>query len=193
LERVAEKAPEALEEPTPPSAAEVWLSRLERYGVASRFRNVPHTHEPIDWHGTPWSLVLYGEVGSGKTYQAVAVLGKVGEELSASGLFVDCAVAVEEMRQQIGREGPRLVERMMRVGVLLLDDFGGERLDTEFGRDAFSTVLRYRYNEEKPTIVTTNLLPESGKPSLKSLHPQLYSRFREGEIVRLKGHDRRAL
>lgn len=189
LEALKEKAPEHIEderkEPTP---EELWQTRLERCSVPKRFRlAVPHETEPLEFEG--WSFVLYGKVGAGKTYQAVAILG----HQKGSGLFVDCAVAVELMKQEFdGHEGPRLIQRMIDCTTLVLDDFGAERLDSEFARDAFATVIRARYNEMRTTIITTNLDPDQGELSLKRLHPPLYSRLREGAMVRLKGRDRRA-
>ncbi len=187
IEEMRDAAPEFVDEEPTPTPEELWQTRLARCAVPRRFRGVPFSNKPLSFNG--WSFVLHGPVGNGKTYQAVSILGhSIG-----SGLFVDCAVAVELMKQEFHTEGPRLVERMIEVKTLLLDDFGAERLDSEFARDAFATVIRARYNEERRTIITTNLEPEGDvAPTLKDLHPPLYSRLREGTIVRLKGRDRRS-
>ncbi len=187
IEKLRAAAPAFYPEDAPPTADELWIKRLERCAVPLRFRSVPRSNKPLEWQG--WSFVLHGPVGCGKTYQAVSILGH--EE--GPGFFVDCAVAVELMKQEFGQSGgPRLIERMISTHTLVLDDFGAERLDSEFARDTFSTVIRARYNEEKTTIVTTNLPPEGQGVTLRSLHPALYSRLREGAFVRLKGKDRRA-
>ena len=96
---------------------------------------------------------------------------------------------------------------MQQAEVLVLDDLGAGRT-TPWARDVLHDILAYRYNEERPLIITTNLItgedPEGservGKRSVDApltlqdrLGDALMSRLHEMcEFVALSGKDYRS-
>ena len=97
-------------------------------------------------------LVLLGNVGTGKTHLAVAVMRQ-----SKRALFVTQAGLLRQLRESYrNRETDDPVEQCQRTRLLVIDDIGL----SAGGRDEFPMlheILDYRYREYLPTILTGNL------------------------------------
>lgn len=108
------------------------------------------------WNGSTWCLLLYGGPGSGKTHLATAAL----RDLEAAGVGAAWRESSRTLREiQAGFEDGsswRVEQALRRVEVLLLDDLGAERV-TEWARETLSSILRERYDDQRRTIITTNL------------------------------------
>lgn len=181
----------------PTLTQEQWASQLARLGVPRRLWAVPQNMTPrpklAAWKEGSWCALILGPVGSGKTWQAVrlfgAMYGAEAEERTWNGRkfarFIDTSEAVDRMRQEIRNpELGDIVEELRRAPGLLLDDFGAER-NTDFARERLSLILRMRYNDMRPTIITSNA------KSLADFEPRLASRFAEGVVDFMEGRDRR--
>jgi len=174
-------------EPKIPPAPADRSTALRRAGVPERFR-VPF-EDPDNWPGLPrvdlrawtgrpWCCVLWGDVGTGKTFLAVELLWRAlcrGD----SGAWVRAA------------ELPRLVfarddglERLQRARVLVIDDLARGTVSGAW--PAIASVICERYDDLLPTIVTTNGAPEDLSDDLA-----LADRFAEGYVVRVAGGSRR--
>ncbi len=186
---------------------ENWIENLVSAQVPERYLSVPSTlnvdKRVARWAAeTPtWSLVLLGPNGVGKTWSATWTLGELlargvdlkrGEErvpIGARVLWSDVAWSIETMRQQIESARPtEHFDRLVFARVLLLDDWASMR-DTEYGRERMRLVVKARYDQLRPTIITTD------RP-LKEIEPRLASRLSEKSgqfdpLVVLKGADRR--
>ncbi len=69
-----------------------------------------------------------------------------------------------------------VINRYSRIKLLILDDMGTEK-PTEWANERLFEVIDNRYNENLPTVITTNLLPE---PHLKKIvGDRIYDRIRE--------------
>jgi len=106
-------------------------------------------------HAAGEGLLMFGDYGTGKTSGAVLVLKEVisrgGTSLMIPAERISSAVI--EKTTFDGEE--TLWERMQEVDVLLLDDLRREHVK-DFGRSVIESLIRRRYDERLPTLVSTN-------------------------------------
>ncbi|MCR4283052.1 MAG: hypothetical protein NUV72_08515 [Bauldia sp.] len=147
------------------------------------------------WTGDPWCVTFVGKAGRGKTWQAVRLLAAVFESdprrftwSKYRSFFVDWSTAIEQIKREFGTDERGVTfDELCHAEILLIDDFGAER-ETAFSMDQASLILRARYNEQRPTILTTNF------PSLEPVaaaEPRIASRLAEGIVLSIEGRDRR--
>lgn len=167
-----------------------WASRLFRCNVPDRYKAVPMDMalpaEVADWRGSPWSVTIMGNAGCGKSYMAVHMLARIARDNGPRSYFYDATVVWQEIKDEFGSDRAGVtMNRLRHADVLLLDDVGADRV-TDFQAEQLSIVLTDRYNNVRPTILTTNA------PSLGSfLSPRLVSRLTDGIILKMTGKDRR--
>lgn len=166
---------------------------LERAKVPIRYRRCSFDNwigtvpkEISDWRGDPWCLFLYGTVGTGKTHLATAFLrwyvGNNGE-----ALWIDVAELLEGMKAEIHTNGNYYFDTAQNMRLLLLDDLGAERL-TPWTQERLSLLLRHRYNNQLPTVMTSNVGELS---EVDEISARLASRIAEGIVIELSGEDKR--
>jgi DNA replication protein DnaC len=167
---------------------EAWERRWD-LAIPSRYRHARlddlegELAEAKQWDGES-NVLLLGNVGSGKTHAAVA-LARMIHESGGSVMFRSALALIDELKPG-GAEGAQ--ERALVVDLLLLDDLGYER-HTDFAADRVSRVITDRYDQERPTIVTSNLSPEALEAEVG---PRLWSRLFHGALrLRVAGQDRR--
>jgi DNA replication protein DnaC len=104
-------------------------------------------------------LMLIGDPGTGKTHLAVAVLRR----LIARGfecVFFDYQNLLDQIRSSYDPTSGAAQRDAFRTAldceVLLLDDLGAHRV-TDWVEDTVTSLITYRYNNNKAIIVTTNL------------------------------------
>lgn len=121
--------------------------------------NGRHPGVPVIRNGP--SLLILGPVGSGKTYEAYAVLrtlatsGAVCKWLAATG-----SDYLKEVGPRGGVDTERIFESYAGAHVLLLDDIGS-RMVTEWAESELLRIIDRRYVEERPTILTSNVKPDA--------------------------------
>ena len=105
------------------------------------------------------SLLLYGKTGLGKTHLSLAIAGKAVEEgygviySSAQNLFNKLE------KDKFGKADANTEETILDCDLLIIDDLGAE-FTTQFTVSALYNIVNSRELEGKPTIISTNLLPE---------------------------------
>ena len=100
-------------------------------------------------------LLLFGDVGTGKTYAAGCIANTlIDREISV--LMVSVSDAVNRMQGSFGADRDSYMKFLMRPDLLILDDLGAER-DTSFGKERVFDVINRRRLTGKPMIVTTNM------------------------------------
>lgn len=129
----------------------------------------------VPFMGSEWLLVLAGPPGTGKTIAAAYALARVGGHwLSARNLA-----------------NPKFdISAAERADLLVLDDLGGEYSGaSSFGPDRAAALLEMRHEEERRTIITTNLK----EPDLAARYgARLASRLKEqGRFIACVGADMR--
>lgn len=101
-------------------------------------------------------LMLYGGVGTGKTFLAACIANALIDQ--------GYRVVMDSLPSLIGELGlgderAEEMSRLMRSDLLILDDVGVER-DTTYGIEQAYEVINARYKSGKPLVVTTNLTPQ---------------------------------
>lgn len=131
------------------------------------------------------NLLLWGNVGVGKTHAALAALRHcIG--LQRSIRFVNWESFMIELRDfDHGTEAKKLND-LIRPAVLVIDDVGLSASD--YSSKALFILIDQRLNQSKKTILTANIPLEE----LEALYGQrIGSRLSEYRIIRLNGKDRR--
>lgn len=161
----------------------------ELSGMPHRFSGAPKdsTYEEHLSHGG--NLWIYGEVGTGKTVEACAVLkdwlsrGRLGRMVSSVQLLTELRASIDH-----GRELDVLA-RYGSVPLLVLDDLGQE-VPSEWALSRLFEIVDRRYNAALPTVVTSNLSPDAVNKRLKA--DAMVSRLMERcKVRKVEGADRR--
>lgn len=156
--------------------------------------------EPEGW------IILSGDKGQGKTHLMAAVAHALFAH-ERKPLYVVVPDWLDYMRAGFRASGPTgpndtvheqdngdsTDERMRQakeVDVLLLDDLGAEKRSA-WSDQVLYQLLNFRYNEEKPTIISTNC---SMEPGASGIEARILSRMRDralSHIIPLYGPDYR--
>ena len=134
-------------------------------------------------------LLLYGTVGSGKTYIAAAI----ANELISQGrpCLVTNFARITNTLQGMFEGKQRYLDDLNRLDLLVIDDLSAER-DTSFMNEMVFNVIDARYRSGKPLIVTSNLTSEELMRPNNIDKQRIYSRVLEMCFpVEVKGVDRR--
>lgn len=132
---------------------DAWAPELRKekpYRVAARYvTNWATVCAKNSW------LLLYGDVGTGKTYMAAAI----ANALLQDGKTVRMTSFVEilkDIQSDDINEAEYIEEYIKKPDLLVLDDLGAER-STDYACEKVFGVIDARYQLRKPTIITTNL------------------------------------
>lgn len=134
-------------------------------------------------------LLLYGDVGTGKTFAAACIANALAEQ----GYF--CLITdFKRLANVIGGiyDGRQEhLDQLNRFHLIVIDDLSSER-DTEYMNELVETVVDARYRAGKPLIITTNqTASELRSPAdvrRQRVHSRLYEMCFPFEV---KGEDRR--
>ncbi len=109
-------------------------------------------------------LLFTGRPGLGKTHLAVSILKYVIVHRGATGFYWEHKELLEKIRsfydaRTSGAED-RLLRSIINCDLLVLDDLG-DITPSDWTWDTTSHILNSRYNENRSTIITTNLPNET--------------------------------
>lgn len=101
-------------------------------------------------------LYLYGTTGTGKSYVACYILEQA-LNLGYSVFFC----TVEQYKRALFDKDNDYIYCVNESDFILIDDYGREFTDTKgFIDSQVDEMLRYRYDRNKPTIITSNILSQ---------------------------------
>ena len=98
-------------------------------------------------------LLLFGSVGTGKTFLAACIANEVVNNYSA--LMTSFAEINDKISENMNCR-KRIIDDIKRVDLLILDDLGAER-NSDYMQELVYEIVNARYESRKPLIVTTNL------------------------------------
>lgn len=130
-----------------------------------------------DFYRENIGLLLYGGVGTGKSYAAACLANYLIERK-----IPVCMTNLSGILNTVGgfqrEERNAFISDLMQYPLLILDDFGMER-QTEYALEQIFNVVDARYRSEKPLIVTTNLSVAELKNPKSRDHARIYDRILE--------------
>jgi DNA replication protein DnaC len=142
----------------------------------------------LDFIGRAQNIVFMGPTGVGKTGLAIGLLLKALQNGYRS-LFVRAQDLFDEMYASLAdRSSRKLIDRLARVDLLLIDELGYLNLHSE-QTNVFFRLMEERYRQ-RATIITTNLDYEEWHHFLgnKALCEALLSRLRhQCHTIRIDG------
>lgn len=140
-------------------------------------------------------IILIGNAGTGKTHLASAIANSLMNELIPVkfGTFINL---LDNLKKAF-RTDKDIVSSLTEIPVLIIDDLGKEKY-TDWASQILFQVIDQRYNNELPTIITTNLSVEElkerfGEPITSRLMEMCYGIALNGENYRYEKmlHDKR--
>ena len=129
-------------------------------------------------------LVLFGDVGTGKSYRAAQIC----KDVIKRDFTAKFTTLGEIERELWDNDKVEVYRNLERYDLLVLDDFGAER-QTQYTAEIRYNVIDMRYNSGKPLIITTNIKKFDSDDLADK---RVYSRIKEKSLfIRYEGEDRR--
>ncbi len=134
-------------------------------------------------------LMLYGNVGSGKSFAAACIANALIES-GTPCLMTNFQRIVNKLSS--GFSGKQeYIDSLQKFDLLIIDDFATERR-TEYMTEQVTAVIDARYRSKLPLIVTTNINPRDLMSADGIGEQRIYSRIMDMCVpVAFNGQDRR--
>lgn len=121
-------------------------------------------------------LLLYGSVGTGKTYYAACIANKLIDD-GYSVVMTNFARLTNTIQGKFdGKQ--EFIDSLNRYILLIIDDLGAER-KSEFMQEMVFNIIDSRYRSGLPFIITTNLTAEEIKKNQDIGYSRIYDRILE--------------
>lgn len=146
-------------------AVELWVM-MEAQDHAFAMADVYHAlgYDPATAESTPRnSIVLSGPVGTGKTGLVAAAINALalGSHRPLYTRVQDLLTSLKALMNNDKGETPdMLLDKVKRAPTLVLDEFTTNQT-TDWRRDQIEELIRFRYGNNLPTLVTTNSTRET--------------------------------
>ncbi len=156
-------------------------------------------------------LIQSPKAGNGKTHLAIACMVEMLKSMKGSTVkknlealdnlgdhkkykptakfenFSEIMMTIKASFNSEGATEQDIVDRYVGYDILVVDDIGAEKI-TDYTQAVVYSILNKRYEDMKPTIITTNL---SSGDITSGYGSRILSRIASGVIISLDGADRR--
>lgn len=126
------------------------------------------------------SLLLLGNVGTGKTHLAAAIADQVITQQGCTALYRTVYGILQYVKGSFDRESEYnesdAFAAFIEPNLLIIDEVGATKT-TEFEQQTLFNIVNGRYEQQIPTIVISNLMPEE---LVIALGERCVDRLREG-------------
>lgn len=121
-------------------------------------------------------LLLWGNIGTGKTYIAACIANALIEQ-GVSVLMTNFSKILNTLSPMYNGDRNAFIDSLNQYSLLIIDDLGIER-NSDFALEQVFSVIDSRYRCKKPLIITTNLtIDEMNHADLA--HTRIYDRILE--------------
>lgn len=120
-------------------------------------------------------LILYGDVGVGKTYFACEIANALIDK-GYSVYVTNFARILNDLQGTYERQG--YIDRLNSFELLIIDDLGIER-ETAYAKEQVFNVIDARYKDGRPMIFTTNMSLDKIKKAYDISEKRIYDRILE--------------
>ena len=120
-------------------------------------------------------LLLWGGVGTGKSYAAACIANKLME--NGVPVVMTSFVKLLEIIQTTGQESA-ILSNLNAAKLVIFDDLGAER-GTDYSLEKVYNIVDSRYRKKLPMILTTNLTIEQMKSEQDIRYSRIYDRIFE--------------
>lgn len=151
-----------------------WDDRKDK-GLSDKLRSyVNNFPEMLDKN---IGLLLYGGVGTGKTYYAACIANGLVDE--GRYVMMDTLPSlIAAINANYGERRDYYMGKIAQAHLLVLDDFGVER-NTEYTLEQTYEIINARYRSGKPLIITTNLSLDEIKTETNPYKKRIFDRVIE--------------
>lgn len=119
-------------------------------------------------------ILLYGNVGTGKTFLASCIANALMEKLVSAGI-TNLPRVLNLMQSSKFEDRQRIIDNLQKYSLLVIDDLGVER-DTSYSTETVFNVIDTRARSGKPLIITTNLSLEDLERPKDLTYKRIYDR-----------------
>ncbi len=120
-------------------------------------------------------LMLYGGLGSGKTFLAGCIANALIEQ-DHSVMMHSLPTLIYKMNANFGENRESYLGRLERYDLVVLDDVGVER-STEYSVEQVYEIVNTRYKAGLPLVITTNLKPVELRNEMNLDKRRIYDRL----------------
>lgn len=124
----------------------------------------------------PTGLLLYGNVGTGKSYMSAAIANHLIDQ-GNTAIFTDISTIATELEQSFENR-TKIMKKLLTCDILCLEDIGSER-NTEYMYGILYSIIDGRYKAQKPMIITTNIPLETMSHTTSTASQRIYDRILE--------------
>ena len=122
-------------------------------------------------------LLLYGTVGTGKTYYAACIANELIDN-DYTVFMTNFSRLVNLIQSKSFEDKQTFIDSINRYSLLIIDDLGAER-DSEFMLEQVFNIIDSRYRSGLPFIITTNLSWDEIKNPQNIKYARIYDRIIE--------------
>lgn len=141
-------------------------------------------------------LIFHGAPGTGKTFLSFCIANYLIDRYVPTIAISSIGILsrIKETYSSYGKEGEaEIIRTIQNADLLVLDDLGAEN-NTEWSKEKLYEIVDFRYRNEKPIVITTNLSMDALKNKLTGEDgvSRTYDRIIEMcQPVEIKGESKR--